>query len=174
MAKNRQPILPKFLSADRPPKSAVCRFIGWVGNTVYTRNKIVSNLCQFSFFEMQSRQKYFRMWKYIKLDLSDFKTGSIDLILRGIDFYVSNGDLLESTIDSIWVKMPQKYRLDVISASVSWFSFFPVLIFIRSGELSLFTHKKSLAHFLNIIIRVKLAIIILKYSSSSMVAKFHD
>ena len=113
----------------------------------YTRNKIVSNLCQFPFFEMQSRQKYFRMWKYIKLDLSDFKTGSIDLILRGIDFYVSNGDLLESSINSIWVKMPQKYRLEVISASVSWFSFFPVLIFIRSGKLSLFTHKKIFGTF---------------------------
>ena len=59
------------------------------------------------------------MWKYINLDLSDFKTGSIDLILRGIDLYVSNGDLLESTINSIRVKMPQKYRLEVISAFVS-------------------------------------------------------
>ena len=30
--------------------------------------------------------------------LSDLKTGSIELILRGTDLYVSNGDLLESTI----------------------------------------------------------------------------
>ena len=28
-----------------------------------------------------------------------FKTGSIELILRGTDLYVSNGDLLESTIN---------------------------------------------------------------------------
>ena len=33
-------------------------------------------------------------------DLSDLKTSSIDLILRGTDLYVSNGDLLESTINS--------------------------------------------------------------------------
>ena len=30
--------------------------------------------------------------------LSDLKTGSIELILRSTNLYVSNGDLLESTI----------------------------------------------------------------------------
>ena len=33
--KNRQPILAKILSAVRPSKSAVCRFIGSVGNTAF-------------------------------------------------------------------------------------------------------------------------------------------
>ena len=38
--------------------------------------------------------------------LSDLKMGSIELILRGTNLYVSNGDLLESTISLLSSRTP--------------------------------------------------------------------